>query len=155
MKLGQDARGTPVVRVELRQMMDFALATYPTGFSKRKGFQRLGRDIAKTTGRKDPWSPSYTCNAYYGTFAEGRAASTEFVKGLEALAARIDGAKPPAFILAGRRADVLTWEDSDISGAFIMGAAKQCAQPGCSVRFVGSVPWRKYCPDHSKFKRSE
>ena len=154
MKLYQDARGTPVERADLRGMMDFCIATYPTGTSNRKAFQRLGRDIAKTTKRKaGPWSPSYVANAYYETFDKGRKASPEFVKGLEALAARIDGASPPAFILAARRADVQTWQDNDISGAFVMGAAKQCAFPGCSVRFVGSVPWRKYCPEHSPFKR--
>ena len=153
MKPAQDARGTPVERDLRRKMMDFCIGTYPSGFSLRKSFQRLGRDIARTTGRKAPWSPSYTGNAYYGQFAEGRSASPEFVKGLEALAARIEGAKAPGFILAARNAQVQTWQDNDLQGAFIMGAAKQCAFPGCSVMFVGTVPWRKYCPEHSPFKR--
>ncbi len=152
MKLDQNARGTPVERSIHQKMMDFVIETYPGGFSLRKSFQRLGRDIARTTGRKAPWSPSYTANAYYGTFAKGRSASSEFIKGLEALAARVEGAKAPAFLLAARIAQVQTWQDNDLQGAFVMGAAKQCAYPGCSVMFVGTVPWRKFCPEHSPFK---
>jgi hypothetical protein len=133
-------------------MMDFIIATYPKGISNRKAFQRLGRDIAKTMGRADPWSPSYVGNVYYDGFAKGRKASPDFIKGLEALAARVEGAKAPAFMLAARNTKVLTWADNDISDAFIMGKAKQCTYPGCSVRFVGN--WnRKYCPEHSLYKR--
>ncbi len=146
-------RGTPVEHPKLRQMMQFVIDTYPKGTSNRKAFQRLGRDIAKTTGRNDPWSPSYTANAFYEGFAKGRSASPEFIRGLEALAAKVDGAKPPAFMLAARRSNVLSWVDNDLSGAFVMGAVKKCAFPGCSIMFVGTVPWRKYCPEHSAYKR--
>ena len=153
MRTDLQPRGTPVDRDCHRKMMEFCIQTYPDAFSLRKSFQRLGRDLAKTTGRKEPWSPSYVANAYYGQFAKGRRASPEFITGLEALAARIDGAKAPAFLLAARSAQVQTWQDNDLQGAFIMGNAKQCAHQGCSVMFVGSVPWRKYCPEHSPYKR--
>lgn len=154
MKLDQDARGTVVERTPVRQMMDFVISTYPSDISLRKAFQRLGRDIALTASRKEgAWSPSYTANAYYGQFATGRSASPEFITGLEALAARVEGAKAPGFLLAARNAQVQTWHDNDLQGAFIIGTAKQCAFPGCSIMFVGSVPWRKYCPEHSPFKR--
>ena len=153
MKPDLQPRGTPVEREIHRKMMDFCIQTYPKGFSLRKSFQRLGRDIARTTGRSDPWSPSYVANVYYGQFAKGRSASPEFVKGLEALAARIEGAKAPSFLLAARNTQVQTWQDNDLQGAFVMGSAKQCAHPGCSIMFVGSVPWRKYCPECSPFRR--
>jgi hypothetical protein len=69
--------------------------TYPEKMSMRKRFQRLGRDIAKTGSQ--PYSPSYIGNAYYGKFATGRKASPEFVAGVQALAARIEGTPVPAF----------------------------------------------------------
>ncbi len=143
-------RGTPVERIsesQLREMISFILETYPDTMSLRKRFQRLGRDVALTGKRgRNPWSPSYVGNAYYGKFADGRKASPEFVKGVEAIAARIEGAPVPAFLLASRKASVRTWEGNIIDGSFVMGRSVLCATPGCNATFVGTVPWRKYCP---------
>ena len=135
---------------ELRSLIDYVVSTYPPRLGTSASFKRLGADLASIVGREHAWSRSYVATAHADAFGEGKRAGVLFCHSLQSLASSIHNENVPALLEAARHTEVFTWFENDISGSFVMGRSILCAEAGCQVYLVPNVPWRKFCPQHSR-----
>jgi len=92
------------------------------------------------------WTWRYVQGVAAGTVPPSR----RFAAAVQVLAASLDGL--PVVIARAERVEVLAEPGALAAGAYVMGAARPCARPGCPVVFVPNVPWRRLCPICSPIK---
>lgn len=64
----------------------------------------------------------------------------EIQKAYWLIASAHDGVDP----LLANAQQVTVWSVNEIAGALVLAKAKECAKPGCKVRFVPTVPWQRF-----------
>lgn len=101
----------------------------------------LAGDLSQIVGRSRPWTGKFLHSIIkqYAGFSTNKV----LTKALNILAARLDGMNE---IQAVEMNGLLAVNDLP-PGTVILGIARRCAAPGCSVRFVPTHPRQKY---HSK-----
>lgn len=102
----------------------------------------LGLKLSKIVNQNPPWSWRYPKSVYEGSLQ----ASRKFKTAILALGAAIDEV-PSTMVLYSVQVKVYARPEAIQEGSIVMGESKPCERPGCPVRIVPSVPWRKYCSD--------
>lgn len=107
----------------------------------KDGFERLAADLSALAGKSPGWTWRYVRSIYKGDYPE----SKKMRKAITAKLAETDGASG----LLSASVPVTVYVSPDkanaVAGALIMESAKVC--PSCSMRFVGNVPHRIFCPE--------
>lgn len=97
--------------------------------------------LSKLAGRNgNAWTWRYVQSVHKGSVAP----SKNFARSVELLIAEIDGM--PAFIADTEPVTVHARRGSVRSNSIVLGLSKACANPRCTIHFIGIVPWQKYCP---------
>lgn len=103
-----------------------------------QSLREFGRTLKKAV---DPSDTIGYSNSYIIQLEDGRRNCTpELERGYRRIAAAFDETDPD---LATAKA-VTVYATSDIGGALVMGEARQCARPGCPVKFVPTSNFQKY-----------
>jgi len=107
----------------------------------KDGFERLAADLSALAGKSPGWTWRYVRSIYKGDYQ----ASKKMRKAIASKLAEVDGAS--GILSASVPVTVFTSPEkaNAVAGALIMESAKVC--PLCSMRFVGNVPHRIYCPE--------
>lgn len=88
----------------------------------------------------DAWSWRYVQSVHKGTVAP----SKKFANAVEVLAASMDGL--PAFVADTEPVTIHARRGTVRVNSIVLGLSKACANPRCTIHFIGIVPWQKYCP---------
>lgn len=112
------------------------------GESKKvAAYEDLAVRLSKLAGRNgNAWSWRYVQSVHAGSVAP----SKKFARAVEVLAAEVDGL--PAFIADTEPVTVHARRGTVRTNSIVLGLSKPCANPRCTVHFIGIVPWQKYCP---------
>lgn len=106
---------------------------------------RLSR-MANRNG--NAWTWRYVKSVHTGTVEP----SKNFAHAVEVLSAETDGM--PAFVADTEPVTVHARRGSVRANSIVLGLSKACANPRCTIHFIGIVPWQKYCPRCRKQKQS-
>jgi hypothetical protein len=107
-------------------------------------WEELAHKLARIVGQDPAWSWRYPQGVLKGTIKPSKL----FVSAVYALGAAID--EVPTSVVYTVQVRVYAKPGTVEEGSVILGASKPCKRPGCKVRIVPSVPWRKYCSDECK-----
>lgn len=115
------------------------------------GTMRIYTDLANRLSKVankngSPWTWRYVQSVHSGSVEP----SKKFAHAVEVLAAEIDGM--PAFISDTEAVTVHARPGTVRANSILLGLSKPCANPKCTVHFIGIVPWQKYCPRCRKQK---
>lgn len=118
--------------------MDDLRALYDTlpGPTATARWETLAGRLNKIAGRH--WTGTYCQSVANGTIPPTKTMR----RAVAALAASYDGL--PGHLATAVPASTFSAPDNDIAGAYVMGRAASCEK--CGSKFVGSVPWRRFCP---------
>lgn len=104
----------------------------------------LAEKLSRVVGKEPAWSWRYIQSIYQGT----EKPSKKFTAAVNALGAAID--EVPTSVVYTVSVKVFARPGAVKEGSVILGESKPCARPGCPVRIVPNVPWRKYCSDECR-----
>lgn len=99
----------------------------------------LGAKLSKIVAKDPAWGWRYVQGVHAGTIDPSRLMASA----VQALGAALD--EVPAVMAYTIEVRVFARPGQIQPGSVILGESKACARPGCRVRFVPNVPWRKYC----------
>jgi len=106
------------------------------GPSASERWADLAARLNRIAGRH--WTATYLQSA-----ASGSVTATATMQAAAAsLAASMDGS--PGHLATAVERSVSSAPGNDVDGAYIMGLARACER--CGSKFVGTVPWRRFCP---------
>jgi hypothetical protein len=103
-------------------------------------YDDMAQRLSKIVKKDEPWTWRYVQSVASQTVAP----SKKFKRAVEVLAVVFD--EMPIAIANSVSVSVFAEQGTIPEGAFVMGEARRCAMPGCTITFVPTVPWRKYCP---------
>lgn len=102
----------------------------------------LAADLSQIAGRSQPWTGKYLHSLLKGY--DGFKPNERLIEAVYVLTARLDG--QDEIEVRAREVKVSALNDLP-DGTVVLGEARRCAAPGCSIRFVPTHPCQKY---HSK-----
>jgi hypothetical protein len=105
--------------------------------TNRKDLTWLGKQLGKLTNRR-PFSYKYLHSVLHGSLEAGWPLN----HAIEMAFLRQDGVSS----LQATATEQQVYANEDISGMYVMGEIKTCAEADCFVQFVDNHPKRKYCP---------
>jgi hypothetical protein len=104
----------------------------------------LAQDLSRIVGRSRPWTGKFL-HSIIKEYAGFSSTTHHLTKALNILAAQLDGASETQ-ARAQEIHGLLAINELPV-GTIILGQARRCARPGCTVHFVPTHPRQKY---HSK-----
>lgn len=114
------------------------------GKTAYKDGKDLFTDIAERLSRIAKKEPAWSWRYVQSVKSQTVAPSKKFEHAVHVLMATMDDM--PTVIANSVTVTIMAEQGSIPEGAFVMGAARRCANPSCTVTFVPNVPWRKRCP---------
>ena len=111
----------------------------------KAGFELLAADLSELAGKRPPWSWRYCRSVFKGDYPASKKMNAAMIAKLAEL---VDGTSRMQAASVEVRVFTAADQAHRVAGSYVMGSAKQC--PQCGARFVGNVPWRKYCLEYPK-----
>lgn len=115
----------------------------------------LAQDLSRIVGRGRPWTGKFL-HSIIKEYAGFSSTTSHLAKALNILAAQLDGASETQ-ARAQEMPGLLAINELP-AGTIILGQARRCARPGCTIQFVPTHPRQKYhskaCADAVKRQKS-